>query len=94
MLTNSLYILQELSEELKGSKGKFHYLKTDLLKEDQIVSAFEKINTNFGGVDFLINNAGIGIPTLAQGVYTIVRTSINITECIVTYVTLFLVLTE
>lgn len=58
--------LQALSEELKGSKGKFHYVKTDLTKEDEIVAAFDKIKKDVGGVDVLVNNAGIGIPTFVK----------------------------
>lgn len=48
------------------------------MKEDQIVSAFEKINKDFGGVDILINNAGIGIPTAAKGVWCVYFTVVPI----------------
>lgn len=61
--------LQALSEELKGSKGTFHYVKTDVTKESEIVAAFDNIKKNIGGVDIMINNAGIGTPTLVKGKY-------------------------
>lgn len=62
-----MFIFQALSDELKRSKGKFHYVKTDLTKETDIVAAFDKINNDVGGVDILINNAGSAIPTFVKG---------------------------
>lgn len=60
-------MLQALSEEFKGSKGEFHYVKTDLTKENEILAAFDKIKKDVGGVDVLINNAGIGLQTFVKG---------------------------
>ncbi|KAH0545644.1 hypothetical protein KQX54_001986 [Cotesia glomerata] len=51
--------LQELSENLKSSKGAFHYLKCDLCNEEDILKAFEYVENNFQRLDILINNAGI-----------------------------------
>ena len=50
---------QELSEELKESKGKFHYRAVDLKKEDEIVAAFNWIDETLGGIYLLVNNAGL-----------------------------------
>ncbi|XP_075238673.1 farnesol dehydrogenase-like [Lycorma delicatula] len=51
--------LEELKNKLKGQKGKFHPVKTDLAKEADILSAFQWVEKNLGGIHILINNAGI-----------------------------------
>lgn len=43
--------------------GRLHAFKCDITKEDDIKSAFDWTIKQFGGVDVLINNAGIGRPT-------------------------------
>ena len=50
---------QELTEELKESKGSFHGIECDLTSEPQILAMFEKIKAEHGGVDVLVNNAGL-----------------------------------
>ncbi|PSN36751.1 hypothetical protein C0J52_23194 [Blattella germanica] len=58
----------ELKKELSGAPGSLHSLKADVSKEEDIISAFSWIKKNFGGVDVLINNAGIvGTSTLHDG---------------------------
>ncbi|XP_057318348.1 uncharacterized protein LOC130663244 [Microplitis mediator] len=51
--------LQDLAENLKNSKGAFHYLKCDLRNEQDILDAFAFAEKSFGRVDILINNAGL-----------------------------------
>lgn len=51
--------LQETAEELKESKGKFHYKAVDLKKEDEIFGAFNWIDETLGGIYLLVNNAGL-----------------------------------
>ncbi|XP_077286012.1 farnesol dehydrogenase-like [Arctopsyche grandis] len=41
------------------SKGKIHAIKCDIQNEKSVISAFKTIEEKFGGVDILINNAGI-----------------------------------
>ena len=48
-----------MAESLKGSKGSLTAIQCDVSKEDQILSMFEKIKTQFGGADVCINNAGL-----------------------------------
>src|SRR6185436_7044818 len=43
----------------KAAPEKLLFVKTDVSKGDQISAAFEKIMKTFGGVDVLVNNAGI-----------------------------------
>ena len=52
-------IRQELSETLKGQKGRLLAMRCDVTKEDEILSVFERIKKDVGGVDVCINNAGI-----------------------------------
>ena len=47
---------QKLAKELGVNSA---YIKCDVSKEQQVKNAFKKINDIFGGVDVLINNAGI-----------------------------------
>ncbi|XP_075238671.1 farnesol dehydrogenase-like [Lycorma delicatula] len=51
--------LEELKSKLKEKKGKFHPVKTDLAEEKDIISAFEWVDKNLGGIHILVNNAGI-----------------------------------
>ena len=59
--------VQKLAEELKNEKGSVHPVKVDLRKEKDIVAAFSWVKANLGGVDVLINNAGVAIRTRVMG---------------------------
>ncbi|XP_031354693.1 farnesol dehydrogenase-like [Photinus pyralis] len=48
----------ELVSRLRGRKGAFHHLTTDVGKEEDVASAFRWIRENLGGVSILVNNAG------------------------------------
>ena len=53
--------LQALSEELSGSDGPEAWMyPVDLRDEGAICRMFEAIRERFGGVDVLVNNAGLG----------------------------------
>jgi NADP+-dependent farnesol dehydrogenase len=51
--------VQELKNSVKGFSGTLYALKADVSKEEEIVAAFKWVKNNLGGVDVLINNAGI-----------------------------------
>jgi NAD(P)-dependent dehydrogenase (short-subunit alcohol dehydrogenase family) len=52
--------LQEFSNELnKIGKGSALPVKCDVSKEDEILAMFEEVNAKYGGVDVMINNAGL-----------------------------------
>jgi NADP+-dependent farnesol dehydrogenase len=48
-----------LEKSLKSEKGKLYALKCDVSKESEVTEAFKWIKSNLGGVDILINNAGV-----------------------------------
>ena len=54
---NRIKYLQILARFCPGS---LHPIKCDVSKEDQVVAMFNEIQTLYGGVDILINNAGLG----------------------------------
>src|SRR5258706_6110414 len=52
--------LLDVAEDPSGINNKrWLFLKCDVSKEAEVKTSFEKIETQFGGIDFLINNAGI-----------------------------------
>jgi hypothetical protein len=72
------YIHQEFSAELSTEPGKLHPLKCDVTKENDVVSSFAWVKENLGGVDILINNAGIFNEILLQGMYHIYTLTGNV----------------
>lgn len=50
---------QELANELKDAPGKVHAFKCDVSDQLSVKSAFQWIESSLGGVDILINNAGV-----------------------------------
>lgn len=66
-LNSDVLFFKELSRDLEGSKGKFHYCKTDVTIEEDVVAAFSMVNREIGGVDVLVNSAGVGYTTLVKG---------------------------
>ncbi|KAI9560320.1 hypothetical protein GHT06_014337 [Daphnia sinensis] len=52
--------IRKLGEGLESAKGKLHAYQCDLSKEEEILTMFEWIKSNVGGVDVCINNAGFG----------------------------------
>lgn len=57
-LDRLLEMKKDISAEKEGST--FHPVKCDLTKENDIKIAFEYVVNSLGGVDILINNAGVG----------------------------------
>ena len=53
--------MQKLADELQkeGCKEKMSCYRCDVTKEDDVIKMFEKINAEHGGIDVLINNAGL-----------------------------------
>lgn len=62
--------LKQLSAELSATNSKYRFstVLCDLTKEDQIQAAFDSVTSAAGGVDVLVNNAGIiaSAPILCQ----------------------------
>ncbi|XP_015513017.1 farnesol dehydrogenase [Neodiprion lecontei] len=51
--------LETLSASLIGAKGKFYAKQCDVSKEEDLLDAFKWVKTEFGGIDVLVNNAGV-----------------------------------
>jgi NADP+-dependent farnesol dehydrogenase len=57
-----LTVSQELSKSLQSATGKLYAVKCDVTKHSDIETAFKWVKDNLGGVDILINNAGVLFP--------------------------------
>uniref|UniRef100_A0A1B6EEU8 Dehydrogenase n=1 Tax=Clastoptera arizonana TaxID=38151 RepID=A0A1B6EEU8_9HEMI len=55
--------MQEIAEELKDCSGQLFPVRADITKEEDILAAFRWIERKLGGVDVLVNNAGMSINT-------------------------------
>ncbi|CAH1112020.1 unnamed protein product [Psylliodes chrysocephalus] len=51
--------LDQIAKRVTGKKGKFYPIKTDMSKEDDILSSFKWVKDNLGTVHVMVNNAGI-----------------------------------
>lgn len=76
-LARRVELVQELADNLRGAKGKLHAIKCDLQDEKSIVEAFEWINRELGGVDVLVNNAGVTVTSTISGKTTVRRGHID-----------------
>ena len=56
--------VKSATEEFSSSSSKVHPLQVDIENDESIQKAFEEVQTKFGRVDALINNAGM---ILSQG---------------------------
>jgi 3-oxoacyl-[acyl-carrier protein] reductase len=54
-------LADELVENIKSTKGEAFAVKADVSQSNQVASLFDQTIKHFGGVDILINNAGIAI---------------------------------
>ncbi|GAB0092472.1 hypothetical protein DMENIID0001_074660 [Sergentomyia squamirostris] len=50
-------LIQEVATSVTGS-GKLHAIKCDVTDESQVKSTFDRIKSEFGGIDVFISNAG------------------------------------
>jgi short-subunit dehydrogenase len=53
--------LEELAEELRGGGTEVHVIPTDVAEEAQVRAMVKAANDGLGGIDVLINNAGLGL---------------------------------
>ena len=60
-------VSQELSKSLQLETGKMYSIKCDVTKKSDIETAFKWVKDNLGGVDILINNAAVALPTSLIG---------------------------
>ncbi|XP_052897701.1 farnesol dehydrogenase-like [Anopheles moucheti] len=57
--------VDELKNELPGdAKERLHSIRCDITKEEDILAAFRQVQEKYGGVDVLINNAGVARSTV------------------------------
>lgn len=66
-LARRLEKMQEITKRLVNAKGIFYPIKCDVTNEQEVLEAFKHAKNNFGGVDILINNAGVAFPSTIIG---------------------------
>lgn len=60
-----LEVLEEAAAEIAGATGgKIRAVACDIGDPDQVAHLFDKIRSEFGRLDLLVNNAGCGAPTI------------------------------
>lgn len=59
--------LKLIADSLKKSKGSFYYKRCDVRNENDIIQAFAYAENKFGGIDVLVNNAGIAKSSTITG---------------------------
>jgi NADP+-dependent farnesol dehydrogenase len=59
--------VQEASSKLHDLTGELHPLQCDVTKEQDILAAFSWIKEHLGGVDVMINNAGVAHQSFLSG---------------------------
>ena len=68
LLNDGAYVtvcdISEKAPEFDLSNGKLLYVQTDITSKASVDAMIEKVVATFGGVDVLVNNAGINIPRL------------------------------
>jgi NAD(P)-dependent dehydrogenase (short-subunit alcohol dehydrogenase family) len=52
---------QSASDQIRKSGGICEFIPTDVASESEVIRALEQVVQNFGGIDHLVNNAGIVI---------------------------------
>jgi NADP+-dependent farnesol dehydrogenase len=48
-----------MSKSLQSATGKLYAVKCDVTKDSDIETAFKWVKDNLGGVDIMVNNAGV-----------------------------------
>ncbi len=56
--------VSENAPAFEEGNGKYLYVRTDITRRDSVEAMVQKTVETFGGVDVLVNNAGINIPRL------------------------------
>jgi len=64
--THNDYEAQKLYNEFKSYKDKFHIIKADISSDCEVKAMFEEINTIYGKLDYLVNNAGTNIDSYIE----------------------------
>jgi NAD(P)-dependent dehydrogenase (short-subunit alcohol dehydrogenase family) len=78
-------MLQALKSDVKGFSGSLYPLKADVSKEEEVKAAFAWVKSNLGGVDVLINNAGITGKSTLQGTAVLFldfRFRVSLSHCV------------
>lgn len=63
---------------MKDAPGKLYAVQGDITKEEDILGVFKWINEKLGGVDVLVNNAGVGFDVDLTGTFCFLKARIYI----------------
>ena len=66
---------------MEGEKGSLLAIRCDVSQENEVTAMFEKVTSQWGGVDILVNSAGLShAAPLAEGDYSSWRHMLDVSE--------------
>lgn len=67
VVKNKTWYVQEACDKLQNLPGQLYPMQCDITKEQDILNAFSWVKEHLGGVDVMVNNAGVAHQSFLAG---------------------------